>query len=116
MSKYPEWIKSGIEEILKEDRIDFNNFNQKETWIKIIGSKRKAFIYPGDFRYEIFSNSMNLDFNLNKGSYATSLIREVNNSNFAENDLNSDQTYKNYNLKAMKFFIFPQDCKSLFNV
>ncbi|OLS19512.1 MAG: putative tRNA pseudouridine synthase D [Candidatus Heimdallarchaeota archaeon LC_3] len=116
-NEYPEWVNRDIEEILKEDKINLHNFNQKESWIKISGSKRKAIIYPRDFKFKIYSNRMNLEFSLNKGSYATSLIREiVNNRKNVENRMISDQIYKNYNKKAIQFFIFPENCKSLFNL
>ena len=104
-----------IGKILEKDHIELSNFNQKETWINVSGGKRKAMIYPGDLKYEINPKSLNLVFNLNKGSYATSLIREiVNNNKNAEKMIGFTRNYDDYLKTMQQFFIFPQSCKSLF--
>ena len=115
LTKFPEWIKRDIGKILEKDHIELSNFNQKETWINVSGGKRKAMIYPGDLKYEINPKSLNLVFNLNKGSYATSLIREiVNNNKNAEKMIGFTRNYDDYLKTMQQFFIFPQSCKSLF--
>jgi len=66
-----------IEEILWDDGI--TNFrSSRKLGVKLKPIKRKSIEFPKEFKYKIISsNRVILEFNLNKGVYATSLIREI---------------------------------------
>jgi tRNA pseudouridine13 synthase len=103
LNNLDSWIREDITKIFSIDNISLDSFNQEDTWINIKGANRKAFVKPGNFKYEINNNQVVFCFSLKKGSYATSLIREIKNNQ--GEDIIKENRIKDYNAYQNKLKI-----------
>jgi tRNA pseudouridine13 synthase len=111
------WAREEITKIFHIDNISLDSFNQEDTWINIKGANRKAFVKPGNFNYKINKNQVVLCFTLKKGSYATSLIREIKNDQGEDTiKVNRIKDYNAYQNKLKSFFESSDDNKLSFNL
>ncbi|MFW9780327.1 MAG: tRNA pseudouridine(13) synthase TruD [Candidatus Heimdallarchaeota archaeon] len=76
---FSELVWNTMNEILEDEAVEFDCFRQIELpWLRSKGSKRKAVVYPTDFkRFKLTGSAIKVTFSLPKGSYGTAVMREL---------------------------------------
>ncbi|MFW9931026.1 MAG: tRNA pseudouridine(13) synthase TruD [Candidatus Thorarchaeota archaeon] len=114
INKYPKWVKDELMYLLEQDNLSINSFNQKETWVRRKGSERDSFCLPNISFTNKQKQNFQLNFSLPKGSYATSLLREI--LQFESSNVNSSifiANYKDYFKYLSNFVHVPNECSKL---
>lgn len=72
-----DFASQQLKKVLEKDKISINNFSIRCLGLRCNGSSRSAFVKVGELNYKIEGNSIILTFTLPKGSYATTLLKEI---------------------------------------
>eukprot|EP00049_Salpingoeca_infusionum_P015389 m.299199 g.299199 ORF g.299199 m.299199 type:complete len:761 (+) comp15867_c1_seq9:55-2337(+) len=78
-TKFPPVLQSFLDKVLVDDGIQLGDFNMKALRAKCTGSFRRVFVKPQNLTWQHHerSQTLNMQFGLPTGSYATELLREL---------------------------------------
>lgn len=76
-TKFDELNKKLFFPILKKEGITLSDFNHNEKNFCVNNHLRNALFYPKNFKYAIKNNKINLQFDLEKGEYASILLNFI---------------------------------------
>ena len=108
LEEFQSWVGEEIRIILKRDGISLESFNQRQTPIRVQGRKRLAIEYPENMSVRATDSGSLLKFVLPRGTYATSLIREITASCTIQfQGLQSISDYSEYLNLAERILEFP---------
>ncbi|MFA4820115.1 MAG: tRNA pseudouridine(13) synthase TruD [Candidatus Aenigmatarchaeota archaeon] len=72
-----DFASEQIKKVLEKDKINIKDFSIRWLSIRCNGSSRNAFVNVDELSCKTEGNSIDLIFTLPKGSYATTLLREI---------------------------------------